>query len=382
MALPATAVAVGLVAGVSFVGNWLIGRRIARRDRPDTAFHRARRISNRVTLGGLIVALWLVDARLTERLLAVLAPGLDGTDIGSMVWIAVYGTVAIVVLSAGYLGLFPHARRARGTEATATTDFLRILRSWGSVLVITVVAVGVLHVGLAFIQFELGTGGGVGYVLLMFSIVLPVLYATAPLILRLGSPVREPTSDERERIERLCNPVNLTVSKVWLLKTTEQKRISSTVYGVPSRRVLFLSDYALDSLDDSELSAIMAAEVQSRRTYTLVYEMVATSFVAVGIVACLELIALGTPPVVWVIAISSLPLLWVGLAWGGRRLVYRADAAAAEQVGTRQLVEAYTRRADLHDADLDDGGLRTLWSMEPPMGRRIDRLTSGRTSSK
>jgi len=60
--------------------------------------------------------------------------------------------------------------------------------------------------------------------------------------------------------------------------------------------------------------------------------------------------------------------------WWTRRVVYRADDAAADLTDAETVVAVLERIGDLHDLSAERGRLSRLLRARPSLGNRIDRL--------
>jgi Zn-dependent protease with chaperone function len=94
--------------------------------------------------------------------------------------------------------------------------------------------------------------------------------------------------------------------------------------------------------------------------------------VVVGMLGVFELLPAGESVNTLVAAVGIVVV--VGLMWRMRRVTYRADAAAAEQVGAGTVLALFQLLVDEHDAPTDHGRLTTLLNLSPPLGARMDRL--------
>ncbi|GAB7092129.1 hypothetical protein JCM18237_24000 [Halorubrum luteum] len=180
--------------------------------------------------------------------------------------------------------------------------------------------------------------------------------------------LREPTDAERAHLDRLRETAGLDVDRVAIVETTGDASVDVAVRGPPRRRVLFLTDYVLDELDEDVALGLLAAEAGRVRTYYGEFRAVAVAAV-VGLLAAI---------VTTIVPFDSgfLSVILVGLAsfWVGRRVQYVADDRAADAVGADRVADAFEHVADLRGVEPETGDWSTWFEVQPALGDRIARL--------
>lgn len=210
--------------------------------------------------------------------------------------------------------------------------------------------------------------GSLGYVLL---VALGFLLATTlgPIYLNVRlRDTREPTADERDRLDRLREPTGLSPDRTFVVETVGDASVDVKTVGVPGYRVLLVTDYAVESLDDDVLVGLLAAEGGRANTYYAEFRAVAVTVVIgllVSTFAGFVTFDLGFP-LIGVVALVAFAI--------GRRIQYRADALAADRVGNATVADAFQTVADLRGVEPETGSVRTLFEIQPPLGDRITRL--------
>ncbi|QLH80634.1 M48 family metalloprotease [Halosimplex pelagicum] len=357
--------AVSLVAALAY---FLYGRRFRAAEDTTAALSRVRRAFRfgfPVTYVLALVAMagvgWIDAADgAVEALLG------DGSVVGDALTLAVVLVGPSGAVFAGYFGALPTVRDLRDVDVSAATVAARLAR-WtaGVVVVVTLVFVAIGTVGD-------GVTTAPGFVATVFGL-LVLSWLGSPWLVRLLQSTRAPTEAERERLARLCEAAGLDVRKVRVLEVADAKQALALVRGLPERRHLFVSDYLLSELDDEHLRGCLALQAGRARVAHL--EARATVVVGTVVFAAGPLVGVITVPGVGGGTVALVVFLAGVLAlWAGRRLVYRADAYAADRT-SRETVESTIRGlADLNDAPMEWGRLTALRRMEPSLNRRIDRL--------
>lgn len=275
-------------------------------------------------------------------------------------------TPPAVAVLAGYFGAFPAVRALRDVDVSATTVAVRLAR-YVAVMVTLLTVAAVL---LTAVAGSLGIGiGFVGAV----SVLLAGFWGGSPWLIRLFQSTRPPTDAERERLDRLCRGVEFAPAEVRVLDVADAKQAFATVRGVPGRRHLFVTDYLLAELDDDLLGGYLA--LQAGRAH--VKHLETKLGVVLGTIALAVSLLLGTVPAPGVSpGVAALAVLAVGAVAlrAGQRLVYRADADAADRTGRETVEETIRRFADLNDVPMEWGRLAAFRRMEASLTRRIDRL--------
>lgn len=193
-----------------------------------------------------------------------------------------------------------------------------------------------------------------------------VLLAYAP---RMGYSVREPTTDEVERLAPLRDTVDASDARLVIRTTTREGAVDCDVIGLPGRRTIVLTDAALQHLDDEGLRAQLAVAAERASAMIALPQSVAAG-IAVGIVAAAYVYPV--PFLATVLVGWSVVFLGVGVV---RRQHYVADAAAAERVGRESLRDAIRDAAEHRGASLEPGSTwRAFMEVEPSVGARLERL--------
>jgi STE24 endopeptidase len=352
VSLPATAVATAVAAAVAHLLMRLAGRRYTG---PAPATRRLRRdlfVGSLLSVAGTIVALLLAGGTIHPAVSRVVA----GPEVlVSILTMYGYTLAGSVVVLAGYLGFLPAIRRVRGLDLGYGRAALSVGR-WLAVagVVFALVTGGTLSVSLTPVTTA------VGIVALTVGV-----YAGAPLLVRLSQPVRTPTPDEQRLLDRLCARAGADAHRLRVLERRDEVAAAALVRGPPGYRYLYVSDYLLDALDEDAAAAILALAVANARHTTY---RVGVAGVVGGLL--LGLLTAGRPLAALAVPVGSLPVAYLV----GRRLVFRADARAADRLGDETVADALDRQADLHDASLDAGLFARLGSLRPSVGQRIDRL--------
>lgn len=210
--------------------------------------------------------------------------------------------------------------------------------------------------------------GSLGYVVF---VALAFLLATAlgPVFLNVRlRRTREPTETERDRLDRRCESTGLLPDRTFVVETVGEASVDVKTVGIPGYRVLLVTDYVLESLDDDVLTGLLAAEGGRARTYYAEFRAVAVT-VVIGLLtttfAGFVSFDLGVP-LIGVVALLAFAI--------GRRIQYRADAIAASRVGSETVAGAFESVADVRGIEPETGSWRTLFEIQPPLGDRIARL--------
>jgi hypothetical protein len=366
-ALPAAGAlaAVSLAAALAFS---LYGRRYRSDDDETAALSRIRRalrvglpVVYVVALVAMVGAGWLdaVDAAVAAL------PGGESA-VGGAVTVVVGLSTPAAAVAAGYFGVFPAVRELREVEVSAATVAARLARYVAGLA--GVFALVVLAVALAGDSLASGAGFAAAV-----AVLLGIVWAGSPWLVRLLQSTREPTAEERDRLGRLCDETGLDPRTVRVLEVADARQAFAFVRGLPGRRHLFATDYLLDELDDGTLRAYLALQAGRSRVNHL--EVRAAIVVGTALFTLGPLLGVLRVPGVAdrTVALVALAAGLLGL-WAGQRLVYRVDAAAAERTSREAVEAAIERYADLNDVPMGWGRLASLRRMEPPPTRRIDRL--------
>jgi len=353
--------------GVAALVSYLYGRLLRGSDDRRRALARLRRalrlglpVVYLLALVSMAVAGWF-------DLLGSIAAALPGgTAVADAVALIVGLTAPVLAVVGGYMGAFPAVKALREVDVSAGTVALRLARYLAGLLALAVVLV----VGTTALGADVTTG--VGF-LVVLAVVLGVVVAGAPWLIRLLQSTRTPTDSEHERLDRLCRDVALDPAGVHVLRTGDAKQGMALLRGLPGRRHLFVADYLLAELDDDRLRAYLALQAGRARSLHLEARLVVT-VATLGSAAALLLGVVSVPGIGDAFVALAAVLVGVVCLWAGQRLVYRADDDAVSRT-SREAVEATLAAfADLNDAPMDWGRLVAIRRMEPPLVRRIDRL--------
>lgn len=210
--------------------------------------------------------------------------------------------------------------------------------------------------------------GSLGYVVF---VALAFLLATAlgPLYVNVRlRETREPTASEASRLEQYTEAAGLVPARTFVVETIGEASVDVKTVGIPGYRVLLVTDYALESLDDEVLIGLLAAESGRANTYYAEFRALSVAVVIgllAGTFAGFVTFDLG----LFFIGVFALVAFAVG-----RRIQYRADAIAARRVGGTLVADAFEAVADVRGVDPETGSWRTLFEIQPPLGDRIARL--------
>ncbi len=180
--------------------------------------------------------------------------------------------------------------------------------------------------------------------------------------------LREPTDPERAALDALREAAGLDVDRVAIVETSGSESVDVAVRGPPRRRVLFVTDYVLDELDEDVAIGLLAAESGRVDAYYGEFRAVAVAAV-VGLLAAI---------VTTVVPFGSgfTAVIAVGLAsfWVGRRVQYAADQRAADVAGAARVADAFEHVAALRGVEPETGDWSTWFEVQPPLGDRIAAL--------
>jgi len=192
----------------------------------------------------------------------------------------------------------------------------------------------------------------------------------APLLALSFRDYREPTAAERDRLDELTVVVDYDTDRVRIIETDGTQSVDVSIRGLPGRRLLLLSDYVVDGVDEGTVAALIAAEHARSRHFYIEYRAVAAASV-IGIATAMFGGLIEFSDGLFVLAVAALGLFWVG-----RRLQFRADRVAADRVGENELADAFETVAALRGVEPETATWRTWFEVQPPLGQRIDRLRS------
>ncbi|WP_282349047.1 peptidase [Haloferax volcanii] len=351
----------GALVGVSLLGaGWsrLSAGRLERRDVSVQRF-RQRVRSNWLYAAILFVGVvWWTNA--DRALLA--AVGLQTDWPWAALGWALTGVGAAVVATVSYMGAFPVARRVRDADMGAGAAAAKMFRYQLFIAALVFCVVTVLHV-----EFRVLETSGL-LTLLAFA---AAAYAFSAPLVGVSQTTTVPDDATRERLDRLCDRAGLSVSRIRLLDGGGH-RSDHLVRGPVGRKTLFLTDSLLDRYDDETVTALLA--VDAGRVVRFVYGLRLFTVTAAG-----AFVFLGVAWSPFGFVLSFLTFAGVGVIllvtgeYASKRLVYRADEAAAERVGRAAVADALAATAD----EVDTGRAGSFLSFEPSLASRIERVRDG-----
>ncbi len=180
--------------------------------------------------------------------------------------------------------------------------------------------------------------------------------------------LREPTDPERAGLDALRAAAGLDVDRVAIVETTGADSVEVAVRGPPRRRVLFVTDYVLNELDEDVAVGLLAAEAGRVKTYYGEFRAVAVA-VVLAILA-----AIVTTIVPFDTGFASLVAIGIVAFWVGRRVQYAADDRAADAVGADVVADAFERVSAIRGVEPETGSWSTWFEVQPPLGDRIAAL--------
>lgn len=179
---------------------------------------------------------------------------------------------------------------------------------------------------------------------------------------------RPATDAELARVRTLRDRAGLDVDRTYVVEAGGDESVAVSVRGPPGWRALFLSDAVLETLDEADATALLAAETGRVET---AYEPFRAA--AVGVVIAL-LAAIFTVPIAFELGLAAMGGFALVAFAIGRRLQFAADARAADRVGADRLATVFERVADRRGVEPESGSWRTVFEIQPPLGDRIERL--------
>ncbi|WP_148413748.1 peptidase [Haloferax sp. KTX1] len=351
----------GALVGVSLLGAGWSRVSAGLHERRDSSVQRFRRRvrSNWLSAAVLFVGVvWWTNA--DRALLA--AVGLPTDWPWAILGWALVAVGAAVVATVSYLGAFPVARRVRDADIGAGTAAAKMFRYQLFIAALVFCVVTVLHVEFRVLE----TSG----LLTLLAFVAAAYVFSTPLV-SVSQTTAAPDDATRERLDRLCDRAGLSVARIRLLDGGGH-RSDHLTRGPVGRKTLFLTDSLLDRYDDETVSALLA--VDAARLGRFVYEL---RLFTVGAAAGLVFLGVAWPPFGFVL--SFLVSAGIGVIvlvtgeYASKRLIYRADEAAAHRVGRAAVADALDATAD----EVDTGRAGSRLSFEPSLASRIGRLRDG-----
>ncbi|WP_226480649.1 restriction endonuclease [Natrinema amylolyticum] len=203
-----------------------------------------------------------------------------------------------------------------------------------------------------------------------------------------GSPLRftviwarEPTADERERLERCYDRFDRSLGRPMIVRS---ERLDGALYviGRGDDRLLWLREPLLEAASDDELAVALA---KADEAMGALRPMRAARYVFVLLFLGLSAVAFeiplpGTTPE-WLLLGGAAVLLIAVLVWRTRQIIYRADDFASRELGADSVYETYRRLGldiafyAVQDADDPGRGRDAKFSVfVPTVSKRLDRL--------
>lgn len=229
----------------------------------------------------------------------------------------------------------------------------------------------------------------VGVVELGLEWVLPVIVVCYLGYSYLGSPysgpvsprTRDPTADERTRIERCFDRLERTADRVVIFEDDETVPVWDA--GRKSERWTWIEESALEERSDEDLSILLSQAREKNRLYfwELLFFLLLIYSLTVMLVISWGLEIAGLIDSVFLSVGANVALTVVGLAallivnWVLRRRCYLADDITCERFGPEPTVAAYERTDVIAVSDIDSAPSRFL-RPEPSSESRIDRLAT------
>ncbi|OAQ51597.1 hypothetical protein HTG_16195 [Natrinema mahii] len=346
----------GLLA-VGYGSGRLYGRYSLRRadeDDRSRGTYRLLAVVGLVTLLALAFA-GLVDA--TERAIAAVHPALAVGVAAPLSWLPTAGGTIAAVLVA-YLGVFPFARERRDLEISARTAVGRLAKYLGAITLFVVVALA------PFTALVAASDPSPLLIPLLFAALTVGCYAWLQYSVRLSQTITAPTPDQRRRLEAAADRADLSAAIGGVMPGRETETAGCYLDGPFWNRRAYVTDYALDALDDEALTALCAraTAADDRRLLERRALVVAVLF---GLFLTLT---------VW----ASLAVGLVGLAVAGpllgrtlQRAAFAADRRAARAVGTDALASAIEAGTDPTDGR---SRVHERLAPRPSTSRRLERL--------
>ncbi|WP_224270468.1 hypothetical protein [Haloprofundus salinisoli] len=345
------------LSGCAAIGFWLVGAV-------------AKRLPNPLGALGVVTYVGLIPTGLISTFVllvtdfpAAVSTAALGTTSGLAATLLIRLTAAfgaVVVVTTGSLGLVPAVRDVRDVEMGFRDAGRRMGRYATFVTVFAVVLFTLLNTLVANSISPLTVV--VGIVVSAFG-----LWVVSPFLELVSKDMRPPTETERERLESLCIDANLDVDSFRVYDDGDARVAARYVRGSTFHRRLVVTQTFFDAFDEHQYSffVLTASRLRVPRLEFLFGYLV--GLLVFAALALFDLVSLG---VVLVVVLVSAP---VALAVA-RRLLLRADDKAVERVGVAMLVDALEHTVEFHGLDESKGGIRTLFSPQVPVGRRIERL--------
>lgn len=335
-----------------FVGGHVLRRQVPN---PVTQLRALKRIMLLLAAVLTPVAIWSRSRALTEPVAAAL--GLD-----AYVWylsqIPVVAGV-LVVLTTGYLGIFPHLRAERGIDVGVTSAAAGFLRDAAAAVVVVTIGLDLYVIAVKLLPLPVA-------ILVASAVILALLAFGGHIIVALARRMRDPSPDEVATIRAHCDAVGLDVDRI---RIVDANLAEAAVRGPPWNRHLDLTDTVLTYPDDELRATLAVLAADSDRRLPPVR--------LIAFVLCGAVFAWGLDPLRPAVAIGAVVLAvasYLGISAYLRRRTFAVDRDAAERVGAEPVAAAIGRRAAINDEELfiEPPGQKLLGSLAP--GPRIRAL--------
>lgn len=267
-----------------------------------------------------------------------------------------------VVLTAGYLGLFPLARDLRGADMTTSRAAIVMFRWILTLFLILLVLVSLL---LPVVRSESRLATIIGY-----TLIGPIIYIVSPWIVRLSRSARPLTDNERDQFDSLSG-TDLDVHRIHVLSGQDTHSAKAFVRGYP--RQLFVTNHLFEAYDE-RVSVVLAAAGSRLRHRYLDYKMggLTVLFLFTGVLFTADRSVL-----VMAVGYLLLAVAFLVYGWYANQLVYRADRDVADRIGREAVITTYEQFADARGESQNRSWLSHL-SMNPQFSRRIEQLRDNR----
>lgn len=375
-------VLVAVVAG-PYLGLRAFARRVeSSQEAPADALHRIRRALIAVqvlvplAIPGVLVATGTL--RWPELLLTEIWPGADlPQPVVMVLTMAGFFVPLVAALLAATAAVLPIDRRLRETEQSTAAGLGQGLR--GMALLLAPMA-------LLLVFYLLVPGTGPWPIVLVAVVMAVVLAALGPVLMNSIMTTRAADEPLRQELLDLCSEHGLRVRDVRVLDTRGGKVANAGISGIlPQLRYVFLTDHALEVLDEEETAAVLAHEIGHGKGHHLLIKLGA-GLLLVGPLVALMLFAGDAwfaslvsvvHPIVLAMALPILLLTALLIVQGvvGVVLEKRADDYAARTVGAAPLASALEKLAEANAVKRRTGRLWNLLQQHPAIEQRLERLS-------
>lgn len=316
----------------------------------------------------LFVALVFDAPGTTEAAIRAVSPLLADSPVGVVLaWVPTFVAITVAVVS-GYLGAFPYVREIRDVDVSAVDAAKRLTRFVTVFFVLFVPMMGAI----IYAPDDLlsGTLPAMGFLVVLSVVML----ALQPTLVSVSRSVREPTEEERARLDRLAEEAGLSHHGTTIIEMDGDRMATVVLLGLPTRRHLFATDHLLEQFDDEVVAGVLASKTGRANHYYREFKLVSLLAVS-GFVIAIVTGELQSATGLDSLALLALTVLVVLLLfWLGRRFLFAADEYAAERVGAKSFADTLQTIADEQQVAYDRGRIVGLFKMAPSVGTRLDRL--------